>query len=184
MIKLRSWSSKQRTGRLNQMTSLLDTVQTLKESQPSSSKATVISSHKANIPKLTKGMSLKTYKYAVSIWQHSTDIPAGKQALMLLNEMPDEDNHGGLKRIIAENVGITSLQTSEGVKLMLKKLDELLLCPTFVRLTEWIDDFENLRQDRNTTFERFITESNELKRIAREDFNFEVHPILMAAKIL
>ena len=140
--------------------------------------------HKTNIPRMTAGMTYQAYKHAVDIWQYSTEVPPAKRALILLNEMPDSDNHGGLKRIIPERATIAALMKDDGVNALLEAMEDVMVSPTFVRLMECFEKFKNLKQDRETSYERFITEVRELKRVAKEEFNFEISPVIIAAKVL
>ena len=144
----------------------------------------VYTSHKMQLPRLSEEMTYSAFKHSVEIWQLSTEVQPEKQALILLNEMPDRDIHGGLKRIIPERAMLTKLKTKEGVKHLLKVMEDIMQDPDFVRLVDWLHDFSTLKQDKTTMYERFIAKCRELKRVASEEFGFEIPSKIMAAKIL
>ena len=66
--------------------------------------------------------------------------------------MPDRDIHGGLKRIIPERATLTKLKTKEGVKHLLKVMEDIMQDPDFVRLVNWLHDFSTLKQDKTTMY--------------------------------
>ena len=91
-------------------------LQQLIEASKQHQEAKVYTSHKTQIPRLSDKMTYTAFKHSVEIWQLSTEVPPEKQALILLNEMPDVDNHGGLKRIIPERALLAKLRDKECVK--------------------------------------------------------------------
>ena len=140
--------------------------------------------HKLNTPKMTDGMTFKEYKGLVDIWQLMVDTPEEKQALLLLFELPQKDNHGGLQNIVKETVGMQNLAKPEGVQKLLACLKEILESPTFLRLMEWIDKADNFQQKNGWTIQKTITEWKMLKNEALNEFNINLVGPLAAGKLL
>ena len=61
---------------------------------------------RVNTPTLGVGMSFNKYRFAVECWQQTLHPSIGEkeQACLLVNNLPDTDNYGGLKEIIVRKL--------------------------------------------------------------------------------
>ena len=139
-----------------------------------------------NVPKIVEGMSFVDFKQKVTVWRRlvSDAIPAAKQGLMLLGELPVKDKFGGLQGIIIDNIGLEVLSQPTGVDILLDFLEKRLMEPSFIRLCKWMDKFEGFEQKSSWNAERLITEFNKLINQARTEFNLTLPSVMKAAKLV
>ena len=73
---------------------------------------------RVNTPKLEVGMSFNKYRFAVECWQQTLHPSIGEkeQACLLVNNLPDQDNYGGLKEIIVRKLTYHKIAHKDGVK--------------------------------------------------------------------
>ena len=141
-------------------------------------------SQKACTPEMSVGMNFSKYKFSVECWQKlMSHIPKKEQATMLINGLPDQDYYGGLKKIVTQRLTWDKIQTNEGVDLILKELDNIIRCPSFVRLMQWQKKWNDLTQG-NQSFEKHMLALRQLVRDAEEDFDFRIPPKMITAKML
>ena len=65
---------------------------------------------KANTPTMSVGMNYSKYKFSVECWQKVVDIPKKEQAMLLVNNLPDNDYYRGLKELDAKNIGLITFK--------------------------------------------------------------------------
>ena len=133
-------------------------------------------------PKMEKGMTYEDYEYDVKIWMASGLVAKDKQALLLINEFPSKDERD-MKKTVVDAIGIDNLAKDDGAQRVLDELAKILKCPTFVRLVSWSETFESVKQGSGT-FDRFMTKLKGLKKTAKDEFKFDVPPMIMVAKML
>ena len=131
-------------------------------------------------------MSFVDFKQKVTVWRRleSDAIPAAKQGLMLLGELPVKDKFGGLQGIIIDNIGLEVLSQPIGVDILLDFLEKRLMEPSFIRLCKWMDKLEGFEQKSSWNAERLITEFNKLINQARTEFNLTLPSVMKAAKLV
>lgn len=78
------------------------------------------------IPVLKKGMTFKDYEREVNLWKGVTQVAEDKMAIVLINELPEKDCYGGLKRHVIDHIGQNNLIGVGNLKLMLDKMREFL----------------------------------------------------------
>ena len=135
-----------------------------------------------NTPKLEKGMTYEDYEYDVKLWMASGLVAKDKQALLLINEFPSKDDRD-MKKTVVDAIGIDNLGKDDGAQRVLDELAKILKCPTFVRLASWLETFESVKQGSGT-FDRFMTKLKGMKKMAKDEFKFNVPPMIMVAKML
>merc|ERR1719232_1099768 len=131
---------------------------------------------------MEKGMTFEDYEYDVKLWMASGLVAKEKQALLLINEFPSKDERM-LKKTVADAIGFENLAKADGAQRVLDELGKILKSPTFVRLASWLEGFESIKQGSGT-FDKFMTRLRSMKKMAKDEFNFELPPMIMVAKML
>ena len=135
-----------------------------------------------NTPRMEKGMTFEDYEYDVKLWMASGLVAKEKQALLLINEFPSKDERM-LKKTVVDAIGIENLAKADGAQRVLEELGKILKSPTFVRLASWLEAFESVKQGSGT-FDKFMTRLRSMKKMAKDEFGFELSPMIMVAKML
>ena len=66
---------------------------------------------------------------------------------------------------------------------ILKELEAIMCCPSWVRSANWQDNWDSLEQG-SEQFEAFINKVREARKTASKDFGFEVPQPMVCSKIL
>lgn len=134
------------------------------------------------VPKYTK--SYREYKFDINVWENAAEtIPKKDRGPLLVSSLPQDDRFGGLKSIVVNNVGWEKIKSEDGVKHILDCLDSIILCPSFVRLVNWLEEFEKLEQGQSS-FDKFIQKFRALIRRGEDDFKINFDEKLITAKLL
>ena len=135
-------------------------------SAPSSSAATlstattlVSSAHyatKFNVPKLLEDTTLDNYLLQIEIWKDSCGADPSKQAMMLMYELPQKDQYGGLQAIVANHFqsnNYSELRSPAGVDYFVAHLKKILRKQSWTRLVEWRQEVKQFKMKKNWTIE-------------------------------
>ena len=104
---------------------------------PKASSYTLVSS-KIDAPKMMEGVTLQDYKFGVQCWEAAVEdsIPPEKRAMLLINQMPSNDNRC-VKKLVVDRVTPEVLRSERGVEELLKALETAFGLPPFIKLWQW-----------------------------------------------
>ena len=138
----------------------------------------------AKTPVLKEGMSYSQFKFDIECWQKATPKVAGKdRGAKLIACWPENDGNGGLKKTLVSRLGWDKIEHANGMAHILKELEAIMCCPSWVRSANWQDNWDSLEQG-SEQFEAFINKVREARKTASKDFGFEVPQPMVCSKIL
>ena len=74
-----------------------------------------------SVPKLKPGSTFKEFQRDVEIWKTTSLLPKTRLAATLINEMPEKDKWGGLKRYVIDHIGMENLNKEDALNKMMEK---------------------------------------------------------------
>ena len=138
----------------------------------------------AKTPAMKEGMSYAKYKFDIECWEKATPKMAKKdRGPKLIACWPEDDGHGGLKKTLVNRLGWEKIEHTDGVTTILKELENIMCCPSWVRAANWQDNWDSLEQGADP-YEAFLNKIREAKKMAADDFGFEVPQVMICSKIL
>ena len=136
------------------------------------------------IPVLKKGMTFKDYEREVNLWKGVTQVAEDKMAIVLINELPEKDCYGGLKRHVIDHIGQNNLIGVGNLKLMLDKMREFLEEHKFIRGVNWLHRFRTSKQKENETLETFFSSLDLMFKEAEDDFSCKIDDFMQACTLV
>ena len=138
----------------------------------------------AKTPTMKEGMSYAKYKFDIECWEKATPKMAKKdRGPKLIACWPEDDGHGGLKKTLVNRLGWDKIEHDDGVSSILKELESIMCCPSWVRAANWQDGWDSLEQGSDP-YEAFLNKIREARKTAADDFGFEVPQVMICSKIL
>ena len=137
-------------------------------------------------PKISKDTTYREYLDDVELWIAAirNDIPPSRRAVLLLMELPLQDQHGGLRAIVRQRVGLPSLQTHNGVYYLLAAVRAVMDAPTFNRLQHWSNKWDHFKQAKDWGMEQYVMEFYKLINRGEKEFGFVLPVQLKAIKLI
>ena len=136
------------------------------------------------VPEMERNVSYTDWRHSISLWKLATPIPLKDQGLAIALKLPMKDAYGGLQQLVTTRIDKEKLRTEEGYDLVMKELDKILKHPVFLRLINWLDKFENVKQRDEENIEAYLERVRTLVRLAKDEFSFMLPDQLHAAKLL
>ena len=138
----------------------------------------------AKTPIMKEGMSYARYKFDIECWEKATPKMVKKdRGPKLIACWPEDDGHGGLKKTLVNRLGWDKIEHEDGVTSILNELESIMCCPSWVRAANWQDNWDSLEQGSDP-YEAFLNKIREAKKVASDDFGFEVPQVMICSKIL
>ena len=137
-----------------------------------------------SVPKLRPGSTFKEFQRDVEIWKTTSLLPKDRLAATLINEMPDKDKFGGLKKYVIDHIGVENVNKEDALDKMMEKLKEFLEEQKFVRGVQWLGRLFSSKQREGRELESYFSSLDQLFNEAKDDYECDMPDFIKACVLV
>ena len=126
--------------------------------------------------------SYDLYKKELNVWSHLTSLEKKKQGLAVALSLP-EDGVENIREKVFENVAIEDLQAEDGLKKLLKFMDDYLTIDDIADSWGKFEEFEDCQRKEGDSMNKFINDfDSKYNKIKVK--GIVITPVILAFKLL